>query len=173
MDGGKLAVDQPFDAVIGRHSVQFLPGWPEPLKGFRAALRIGGRLSFMVWGPATDNPYTAMPLMVASEHGWLSRDDVAAATPFSLGDADRIANDMKSNGFSDVDVEPVRFEVRLPRDAALANRVRSPMFTATAKALSPKDRVAYEQALAAALERDTDGDRVVARGLTLIASGTA
>lgn len=173
MDGGRLTVDRQFDAVIGRNSMQFLPGWPAPLRGFRASLRASGRLSFLVWGPIDANPYSALPLTVARDHGWMPPEEVAAATPFSLSDADRLSVDLKWAGFRDVEVEPVRFEVPMPRQAALANRMQSPMFSSTAKTLGPKHRAAYEQAMAEAVARDLDGDRVIARGLTLVASGTA
>ncbi len=171
MDGSRLTVDQPFDAVIGRNSMQFLPAWPAPLTGFRAALRPGGRLSFLVWGPIRDNPYMALPMTVAEEGGWLDRG--SAATPFALADADRLSADLKAAGFQDVEVDRVLFEVRLPRDAALANRVQSPMFTATANRLGDADRAAYEQAMATAIDRFTDGGSVIARGTTTVASGTA
>jgi len=36
------------DAVIGRNAMQFLPGWPRPLRGFDRVLRPGGRLAFVV-----------------------------------------------------------------------------------------------------------------------------
>ncbi|HSO93230.1 MAG TPA: class I SAM-dependent methyltransferase [Candidatus Dormibacteraeota bacterium] len=173
MDGSRLTVEGQFDAVIGRHSMQFLPGWPEPLKGFLSALRAGGRLSFMVWGPVADNPYSALPLTVAHKRGWLRTEEVAEATPFSLGDAERLAIDLESAGFHDVQVEPVRFKVRLALQAALANRMHSPMFTTIANGLGREDRADYEQAMSDALLRDADGDRVIARGLTLVASGTA
>jgi protein-L-isoaspartate O-methyltransferase len=173
MDGSRLTLDEQFDALIGRHSVQFLPGWPAPLKGFLGALRAGGRLSFMVWGTVAENPYMALPLTVAGEHGWLRPEDVAKAAPFSLGDGHRLAIDVKSAGFHDVEVEPVSFEVRLPRAAALSNRMQSPMFSATANGLSPTDRATYEQAMLDAVVREGDGDHVVVRGLTLVASGTA
>jgi SAM-dependent methyltransferase len=172
MDGSKLAVDQPFDAVISRNAMQFLPAWPAPLAGLRAALRPRGRLSFLVWGPIAENPYAALPLTVARQRGWLQPDE-GIATPFALGDADQLFRDMTSAGFHDVEVERVPFEVPLDRDGALANRMRSPMFTSTANALSAQDQPAYEQAMADALDRDRDGDKVIARGLTLVASGTA
>jgi ubiquinone/menaquinone biosynthesis C-methylase UbiE len=173
MDGSRITIDRPFDAVIGRHSVQFLPDWPAPLQGFRAALRSGGRLSFITWGPVADNPYTALPLTVARDHGWVRPEEVAEATPFSLGDAVRLATDLESAGFTDVQVEPVRFEVRLELKAALSNRMHSPMFSTTANALNRRERAVYEGAVSDALERDGDRNRVIARGLTLVASGTA
>jgi trans-aconitate methyltransferase len=158
--------------VISRNAMQFLPGWPAPLAGMRAALRPGGRLSFLVWGPMAENPYAALPLTVARQRGWLQPEE-GITTPFALGDADQLSRDMTSAGFHEVEVERVRFEVPLDRDGALANRMRSPMFTSTADTLSAQDRSAYEQAMADALDRERDGDRVIARGLTLVASGTA
>jgi hypothetical protein len=119
-----------------------------------------------------ENPYAALPLTVARQRGWLQPDE-GIATPFALGDADQLFRDMTSAGFHDVEVERVPFEVPLDRDGALANRMRSPMFTSTANALSAQDQPAYEQAMADALDRDRDGDKVIARGLTLVASGTA
>jgi len=45
--------------------------------------------------------------------------------------------------------------------------------SSAANALSAQDRSAYEQAMADALDLDRDGVKVIARGLTLGASGTA
>lgn len=173
MDGSRLLVDDRFDAVIGRNSMQFLPGWPEPLAGFRGALRPGGRLSFLVWGRIADNPYSALPMTVALDGGWLDRDDLSIATPFSLADADRLVAQLTAAGFQAAEAERVPFEVLLTREAALANRMQSPMFSATADRLNARNRAVYQQAMADAIDRLMDADRVIARGLTIVASGTA
>jgi SAM-dependent methyltransferase len=173
MDGSQVVVDAPFDAIIGRNSMQFLPNWPEPLTGFRAALRPEGRLSFLVWAPMADNPYTALPITVAIAGGWLGRDEASFSAPFSLGDAERLASDLAVAGLRDGAAERIPFEVRLPRDAALANRMDSPMFSSIANRLSDADRTAYKTAMGSAIDRFKDGDSVIARGMTIVASGTA
>jgi SAM-dependent methyltransferase len=172
MDGGRLEVEPAaFDAVIGRHSVQFLDAWPAPLTGFLRALRPDGRLSFVVWGRIEQNPFTALPITVARDLGWLeTTSDVFA--PFSLDDPDRLAADLRTACFRDVEVEPIPFTAALSFEAALANRLDSALSYLVLASIGPDRRPELRNAMSAALERMRDGDQAVVSGLTLLASAS-
>jgi len=171
MDGGRLTLEAAsVDAVIGRHAMQFLDDWPAPLAGFQRVLRPGGRLSFIIWGPTAENPFMALPVAIPMELGWTAA--TAVATPFALSDGHRLQQQLVSAAFDEVQVERVAFEVRMPADAALANRLDSPMSRAVISDSSPEQRAAFQQAMRSAVERMRDGDGVVVAGVTLLASAT-
>ena len=171
MDGGNLALEPgSVDAVIGRHSIQFLDDWPAPLTGFHQVLRPGGRLSFVVWGRTTENPFMALPVEIPKQLGWPPVS--AAAAPFSLGDGQRLRQQLVTTGFDEVKVERVGFQTRMPADVALANRLDSPMSRAAVNNASAEQREAFQKAIRSALERMRDGDSVLVAGVTLLASAT-
>ena len=171
MDGGHLSLEPAsVDAVIGRHAMQFLHEWPAPLAGFHRVLRPGGRLSFIVWASTAENPFMALPVVVPKELGWTAAS--AVATPFALGDPQRLHQQLEIAGFDEVQVERVGFETRMPGETALANRLDSPMSRAVASDLNPEQRAAFERGIRSAVERMRDGDAVVVAGLTLLASAT-
>jgi len=172
MDGSTLDLDEEgFDAVIGRHSVQFLERWPAPLVGFRRVLRPGGRLSFIVWGPLEENPYIGMPVDVSREHGWLIPAS-DTRTPFSLSDGNSLRSALESARFHDVDVESVAFSARIPFEEALANRLDSMWSVAVLSSLDPDGKRDYRHAMRRSLERFRVGDDAAVSGVSLLASAS-
>src|SRR5438094_10634206 len=120
MDGARLSLaDVSRDAVIGRNAMQFLPGWPLPLMGFRRVLRQGGRLAFIVWGPPEENPYFHLPVSLAREHGWMGAPREALETPYRLADGDRLHADLATAGFREVAVVRVAVDVQMPEAVPL------------------------------------------------------
>lgn len=172
MDGANLELEsESFDAIIGRHSVQFLENWPAPLVGFRRVLRAGGRLSFIVWGPLEENAYIGLPVEVSRELGWpLPLADTR--TPFSLGDRSALRADLRAAGFHDGDVESVAFSARIAFDEALANRLDSMWSVAVLATLDPEGQRDFRQAMKRSLERFRVGDDAAVTGVTLLASAS-
>jgi len=172
MDGGTLDLDEEsFDAVIGRHSVQFLERWPAPLVGFRRVLRPGGRLTFIVWGPLEENPYIGLPVNVSREHGWLvpSPD---TRTPFSLSDRNSLLSDLTSAGFQSAAVDSVPFSARIPFEEGLANRLDSMWSLSVLASLDPDGQRDFRAEMRRALERFRVGDGAAVSGMTLLASAS-
>jgi SAM-dependent methyltransferase len=172
MNGAKLEMEaQSFDAIIGRHSVQFLDNWPVPLVGFRRVLRPGGRLSFIVWGPLEENPYIGLPVEVSRELG-KPLPQAETRTPFSLGDRSALRAELQAASFLDSDVESVAFSARIPFDEALANRLDSMWSVAVLATLDPEGQRDFRQAMKRSLERFRVGDDADVSGVTLLASAS-
>jgi ubiquinone/menaquinone biosynthesis C-methylase UbiE len=171
MDGGRLTLEPAsVDAVIGRHAMQFLDEWPAPLAGFHRVLRAGGRLSFIVWGSIAENQFMALPVAIPKELGWTAAS--AVATPFALSDRQRLRQQLSREGFDEVQVERVAFEARMPADAAVANRLDSPMSRAVINDLSAEQRTAFQREMRSAVDRMREGESVVVSGVSLLASAT-
>ncbi|HET9849673.1 MAG TPA: methyltransferase domain-containing protein [Candidatus Dormibacteraeota bacterium] len=174
MDGGDLELDDATaDAVVGRNSMQFLPGWPQPLQGIRRVLRPGGRLAFIVWAPKELNPYFQLPITVAQEHGWMRVPAPQLETPYRLADADRLAGDLASAGFRDVSVERVVGEVQMVDGGALVAYIRdSAMFRNNYDELDHADQEAFDSAMTESLERFRTGDGYRVQATSLLANAT-
>lgn len=174
MDGANLELDDAtVDAVIGRNSLQFLPGWPQPLQGFRRVLRPGGRLAFIVWAPKELNPYFQLPITVAQEHGWMRVPATQLETPYRLADADRLGEHLASAGFRDVSVERVVGDLQMAEGVPLVAYIRdSAMFRNNYDALDQADKEAFDSAMTEGLERFHTGDRYRVQATSLLATAT-
>jgi SAM-dependent methyltransferase len=174
MDGAHLELeDASVDAVIGRNAMQFLPRWPDPLRGFRRVLRPAGRLSFIVWAPKAVNAFIDLPVSLAVEHGLMRVPAPSLEGPYALDNAGRLRTDLASCGFRDVSVEEVVGEAQFQDGGALVSYLRDgPMYRRNYDELDELDRRRFDEAITAAVERFRVGDgyRVQATSLLVTAS---
>jgi SAM-dependent methyltransferase len=173
MDGARLQLSAgEFDAIIGRNSMQFLPGWPHPLTEFIRVLRPGGRLAFVVWGPREANRYFDLPVVVAQEKGLLRVPGDSVRLAYGLADAGRLRADLTQAGFEQVSVEPVHGLLETSDSGPLLSYLRDgPAFRAINGEYGQAEQREYDESLISALEqfRGDRGYRVDA--LALLASG--
>ena len=149
------------DVVYSRFGVMF---FDEPDKAFTNlanALAPHGRLSFVAWADAADNPWMTVPneAAAAALGVEIAPADPEAPGPFSLADREATVALLTATGFTDVRV----LEVTQPRhyphatgrqEIALAIQT-GPVGAAYAQA-SPDQRSAAVDAIMAALERYRD-----------------
>ena len=90
-----------FDIVFSRFGVMF---FDDPVAAFRnlgSALRPGGRVAFVCWRPARDNPWLELPMKVVAHHVPLP---VAPAPgepgEFAFADADRVERILTDAGLA-------------------------------------------------------------------------
>jgi SAM-dependent methyltransferase len=117
-----------YDLVISRFGVMF---FEDPVGAFRnllGALRPGGRLAFVCWGPLEDNPWFALPLEVGIEKlGPPEPRPRRAPGPLALSEPDYIDEILNAAGFAGVQIDGV--DTRLPgaasarEEAELASQV--------------------------------------------------
>jgi SAM-dependent methyltransferase len=103
-----------FDLIVSRFGVMF---FEDPIAAFRnlhAALRDNGRIVFICWRTAQENPWMAVPSAAAFEVlGPPPPPDAEAPGPFAFGDPDRIRHILDQSGFSNIALEAVDQDVHL------------------------------------------------------------
>jgi SAM-dependent methyltransferase len=173
MDGARLELDDAtLDAVIGRNVMQFLPQWPEPLRGFCRALRPGGRLSFLVWAPKELNRYFDLPIAVAEEERLLRLPSTALRTAFVLSEVD-FAYQLESAGFLEARVEDVAGEVRTDNRESLLEYLREgPICRAIVGELKAEEQAGFDGALVRAIERFRENGGYRVESVSRVVSGT-
>lgn len=152
-----------FDAAYSRFGVMF---YSDPVAAFRrvrAALRPGGRLSFVCWQPVTANDWMFIPgaaaVSVTGSPPPMPGPDEPG--PFSLSDPERVRTILSAAGFVDVDVQPHDDFFTAPRDrvrdlALTAMRVGAAreLLRGQPEEIAARVRAAIEEALAAKVEGD-------------------
>jgi SAM-dependent methyltransferase len=94
------------DLVYSRFGVMFFTDPRAAFANLLAALRPGGRLSFVCWQGLERNPWMAIPLMAAAAHIELPpRPGPEAPGPFSLGDPERVRRILAGAGFDAIALE--------------------------------------------------------------------
>jgi len=95
-----------FDLVLSRYGVMF---FNDPVTAFRnlcAALRPGGRLSFVSWAPMTENPWFALPKSIAEARlGPMAPTPPRAPGPFAFAEADYVLDILRQAGFKETSTD--------------------------------------------------------------------
>lgn len=114
--------DDIFDAVLCQFGVMFFPDKPKAFAEFHRVLKPGGLLLFNVWDRLAENafPHTIDRVLQA-----LYADDAPqflSRTPYGYHDAAQIQDDLAKGGFSQPQIDTVRFQSRAPsaQDPAIA-----------------------------------------------------
>jgi SAM-dependent methyltransferase len=95
-----------FDALFSSFGVMFFEDPTLAFANLRRALRPGGRLAFVCWRPAAENPVMTRA-MAAARHRVPEQPPPVpnAPGPFAFGDAGRVRGILSDAGFSDVAME--------------------------------------------------------------------
>jgi len=109
---GRLA-DGTFDAAISRLGLIYLPDQAGALRGIRAALRPGGRISAIVYSTPDRNGFFSLPVSVIRRRAGLPAPGPGLPGPFSLGAPGVFEEALHAAGFRDVRVEAVDSPLRL------------------------------------------------------------
>jgi SAM-dependent methyltransferase len=95
-----------FDAAFSRFGVMFFADPAAAFANIRAALAPGGRLAFLCWRAAAENPMMTVPFAAALP--FLphppSPPDPLAPGPFAFADRDRVRGILAAAGFGDIDI---------------------------------------------------------------------
>ena len=100
-----------FDGVFSRFGVMFFEDPAAAFANIRKALRPGGRLAFVCWQAAADNPLMTLPMQAAMAHfdaPPAPPADPHAPGPFAFADGERVRRILQEAGFTDIDVTPHR-----------------------------------------------------------------
>jgi SAM-dependent methyltransferase len=109
--------DASYDIVLCREGLMLVPDPDRAAHEIHRVLRPGGRVAVAVWGPRERNPWLGIVLDTVSEQLGTPMPPQGIPHPFSLDEADALAEVLASAGLSDVVVE----EVSTPYDAVSAD----------------------------------------------------
>ena len=112
-----------FDLCFSRFGVMFFLDPVAAFANLARALRPGGRLAFVCWQPALQNPWVREPMLAVAKSMTLPPPPPPDAPgPFAFGDAARTRGILERAGFSDVALEGMTAELSLGANAEDATR---------------------------------------------------
>ena len=142
LDGEDLRVPSGhFDAVISRVGLIYFPDQARALAGMRAALRPGGRIGAIVYGPADANGFFSVPVGIIRRHAALPPPAPGQPGPFSLSAPGALESRLSEAGFHDIVVEAMDAPLRMA-SAADCLRFEQESFGALHQMLSTLDDAA-------------------------------
>jgi SAM-dependent methyltransferase len=175
VDGEDLTVPPgAFDAVISRVGLIYFPDQQAALAGMKAALRPGGRIGAIVYGPAEANGFFSIPVGIIRRRAELPPPAPGQPGPFSLSAPGVLAATFAEAGFRDVVVEAIDAPLRFP-SAADCLRFEQESFGALHQMLSgvdPSGRAAAWSEIEEALTQFDGPDGFVGPCEMLVVSGT-
>jgi ubiquinone/menaquinone biosynthesis C-methylase UbiE len=139
-----LAPDS-FDAVICRTALMLFSNPPKALTGMRKAMKLGARISALVFSAAEKNPYQGIPLTVVRHFG------PVVPSMFSLGTPQRLQDAFRDGGFPHIEVHSVSFRRHFSSRADAIQSLRDALFLRGS--MAKLDEIEREQAWAE-IERD-------------------
>ena len=158
-----------FDLAASRFGVMFFADPVAAFRNIRGALRSGGRLCFVAWGPAGQNPWFTIPREAAvARLGAPSPEPPDAPGPLAFADRVRVADLLGQAGFADVAVDAETVDLAWHGDigtlAQLATNLGPAARVMRERGGGPEDEAAIRDAVAAGLARfrAADGFRVPA-----------
>lgn len=94
------------DLVLSRFGVMFFADPVAAFTNLRRALKPGGRVAFVCWGPVVDNGWFRVPMTAAGTVIALSEPTPPGAPgPFAFADRERVLGVLRGAGFTELSVE--------------------------------------------------------------------
>jgi SAM-dependent methyltransferase len=110
------------DLLFSRFGVMFFDDPPAAFAHMRRALKPSGRVAFVCWRTAKENPWAAIPVQSARAALNLPapQSDPRSPGPFAFGDPDHVRAVLSAAGFAAIDLTKFESHVYLGRDARSA-----------------------------------------------------
>ena len=108
-----------YDLLVSRFGVMFFSDPVAAFGNLRQALRPGGRLAFVCWGPLADNPWFALPLAAGVRRlGPPDPTPPRAPGPLAFAETSYVQQILAGAGFAGIGVETVTESLACARSAA-------------------------------------------------------
>ncbi len=116
------------DLAVSRFGVMFFADPAKSFANLREGLKPGGRLAFVCWREAKQNPFFIVPLREAGKHAPpLPEMDPEAPGPFALAAEARVRRVLSEAGFADISLEPQDLELDIAVGRGLDTAVKAAM----------------------------------------------
>ena len=113
-----------FDVLISRLGMSFFDDTLAAFRNLSRAIRDGGRMAFVSWAGADQNPWFSIPRDAAvARLGPAPKADPTAPGPLAFQEADRIAGLMEQAGLVHIHARPIGLTLTPPGGARGAARV--------------------------------------------------
>jgi SAM-dependent methyltransferase len=97
------------DLVFSRFGVMFFADPPAAFANLRAALRPGGRVTFLCWQPMSENPWVTVPLSAIAKVVPLPPPPPPGAPgPFAFADPEHVRRILTAAGFAEIALGDLR-----------------------------------------------------------------
>lgn len=121
-DASSADLKGPYDLMFSRFGVMFFDDPAGAFSHIRKALKPGGRIAFVCWRKAAENPWAALPAQTARKAAGVETPtaDPTAPGPFAFGDRDRVLGILQAAGFARINADPFEAPMYLghsPRSA--------------------------------------------------------
>jgi SAM-dependent methyltransferase len=149
LDGEELDVlpAGSFDAVVSRVGLIYFPDQQRALAGMHRALKPGGRVGAIVYGPADRNAFFSLPVAIIRRRAGLPPPLPGQPGPFSLGGPGVLEEAFREAGFRGVQSRAVPAPLHLP-SASECVRFERESFGALHQMLAGLDEAGREAAWA-------------------------
>lgn len=108
-----------FDLLFSRFGVMFFGDPVAAFGNLRRALAPTGRVTFLCWRSAAENPWQRLPVLAAAPHlPPMPRPGPGEPGPFAFGDKDHVQGILTRAGFSNAAFQPLDGPMVLGRDIA-------------------------------------------------------
>ena len=158
-----------FDLIISRFGIMFFANPVLAFKNLAVALRKGGRMSFVSWADASDNPWFAIPRDAAIDQlGKPAPTPPTAPGPLAFANVDYVLNIMDEAGLearsADIEQVDLLYSGKVSEAAHLASNVGPAMRIIKEFDGSPADIVEIKKKVAAGFQKFAvnDGIRIPA-----------
>lgn len=144
------------DLVASRFGVMFFDDFVAAFRNLMTALRPGGRICFVAWGPVARNPWFTIPRDAAvARMGSPAPQPPEAPGPLAFSDRARVRSILSAAGFSDIQADEEAVDLRWPAELGPLARLGTSLGPA-ARILrehggSPEDEDAIREVVAAGL----------------------
>jgi ubiquinone/menaquinone biosynthesis C-methylase UbiE len=99
--------EKAFDRITCRFGFMFFPDAQKSLAEQRRVLRPGGRISYVVWGRAEENPLFSVMLVPFLKHVPFAQPPPDAPGVFRYADERKLADTIRAGGFRDVQTQKI------------------------------------------------------------------
>ncbi len=175
-DGAHLDhLGEGYDAVVCRMGLMFVDTPADGLAEAHRVLRPGGRLAVGVWAGPEHNPWLTTVGLAAMGAGLPVELPIGPGGPFSIADADVLADLARAAGFADVEVQAVDLAFRFADAAAhvTVSSTLSPALAPVFEEATPDQRAAVLGMVADADAQYATDDGLRLPGRALVLSGRA